>query len=125
MMTITHRASRAMPIRRVWATGRVPFDLKPVTAAKAVMMTARPSHASQVMAGMLLGHGLLGQRPASDGHPLERQLSSATCASLDDDADLAHRPVACCGGRDADPIARGRQSVEGHRDIHSRLDRGH
>jgi hypothetical protein len=52
-MKIIHRASRAMPIRRVCATGRVPFALMPVTAAKAVMMTATPSHASQVMAGML------------------------------------------------------------------------
>ena len=34
------RAIRATPIRRVRATCRVPFGLKPVTAATAVMMTA-------------------------------------------------------------------------------------
>src|SRR5678816_1713339 len=43
------RAIRATLIRRVWATCRVPFALMPVTAATAVMMTARPSHPSQVI----------------------------------------------------------------------------
>lgn len=49
MMTSAKRASRATPISRVRATWRVPRGSMPVTAATAVMRTARPSHASQLM----------------------------------------------------------------------------
>ncbi len=49
MMTIASRAIRPIPIMRVWATGRVPFGLRPVTAATAAMITARPSQTSQFM----------------------------------------------------------------------------
>jgi hypothetical protein len=49
MITTSKRTSRATPIRRVLATCRVPFGLMPVTAATAVMSTARPSHANQLM----------------------------------------------------------------------------
>ena len=49
MITSITRASRAIPIMRVRARCCVPFGLMPVTAAMAVMMTARPSHTSQVM----------------------------------------------------------------------------
>ncbi len=49
MMTISSRMSRAAPIRLVRATCRVPFGLMPLTAAMAVMRTAGPSHANQLM----------------------------------------------------------------------------
>jgi len=49
MMTSTTRTSRAIPIRRVPATCRVPLGLKPVTAATAVINTARASHPNQLM----------------------------------------------------------------------------
>ena len=49
MMTIARRASRAIPIIRVRATCRVPFGLMPVTAATAVMSTARTSQTIHVM----------------------------------------------------------------------------
>ena len=49
MMTIARRASRPIPIMRVWATCRVPFGLMPLTAAIAAMITARASQTSQFM----------------------------------------------------------------------------
>ena len=41
--------NRPIVISRVRATGRVPFDLNPVTAAMAVKSTASPSQTSQSM----------------------------------------------------------------------------
>lgn len=49
MIAIPMRATRPMAIKRVWATGRVPFGLMPVTAAMPAMTTAIPSHANQFM----------------------------------------------------------------------------
>ena len=49
MITITARATRPTAIIRVWATGRVPLGLMPVTAAMAAMTTAMPSHTNQFM----------------------------------------------------------------------------
>src|SRR5688572_5755688 len=47
-MMIT-RTNRATAISRVRATCRVPLGLIPVMAAKTAMMSARPSHANQLM----------------------------------------------------------------------------
>ena len=49
MTTTTTSTTRAMPIIRVWAIGRVPFAFTPVTAATAVTTTARPSQRIQFM----------------------------------------------------------------------------
>ena len=46
-MTTTKSAIRPTLIRRVWDTGRVPFAFTPVTAATAVMTTARLSQMIQ------------------------------------------------------------------------------
>ncbi len=47
--TMTTRQIRPIPIIRVCATWRVPFDLIPVTAAIAVTSTASPSQTIQFM----------------------------------------------------------------------------
>src|SRR5437588_12132933 len=49
MMMRATSTRRAIPIKRVEATGRAPVGCMPVTAATAAMMTARASHTSQVM----------------------------------------------------------------------------
>jgi len=49
MMRTARSASRAIHIKLVWATCRVPFGLMPVTAKMTVMITARPSHPNQLI----------------------------------------------------------------------------
>ncbi|MGD1152632.1 MAG: hypothetical protein ABR911_07140 [Syntrophales bacterium] len=49
MMRTAKSASRAIHIKRVWATCRVPLGLMPVTAKMPVMITARPSHPNQLI----------------------------------------------------------------------------
>ena len=48
-MRIARSASRAIHIKLVWATWRVPVGLMPVTAKMTVMITARPSHPNQLI----------------------------------------------------------------------------
>ena len=42
------RTNRAMPMSCVWATGREPFGLMPVSAAKVATSSVMSSHPSQV-----------------------------------------------------------------------------
>ena len=44
----TTRTNRATPMSRVWATGREPFGVMPVSAAKVATSSAMINHASQL-----------------------------------------------------------------------------
>jgi hypothetical protein len=117
---------RATPMRRVCATCRVPFGLIPVTAATAVMSTARPSHASQLMTRTAYkaphdsGCAQTHRHPSATGacwHPLEEVMAESVAPLEDNDihkgakeddragAERSSHPGLDTNGLPNDPIA--------------------